>query len=60
MLGLLHDELTEAANNLQQAGIIRNRRGYVTVLDHSRLERHASEYYCEYYDVFTAEFKRLL
>jgi hypothetical protein len=41
MLGLQRNELTEAANKLQQVGFIRNRRGHVTVLDHTALADYA-------------------
>jgi hypothetical protein len=56
MLGVQRDEVTEAANKLQQSGFIRNRRGHVTVLDRSGL----ADYACECYDVGKAEFKQLL
>lgn len=55
MLGVSCRAVAEAAANLKQAGIIRNRRGTVAVLDRSRLEDHA----CECYGVVKAEFDRL-
>jgi len=48
--------LTEAAGKLQQAGIISYRRGHITVLDHSGLERQT----CECYAVVRKELDRLL
>jgi CRP-like cAMP-binding protein len=56
MLGVRREGITEAAGKLQQAGIIRYRRGHITVLDRSRLEDHA----CECYDVVKREYDRLL
>lgn len=56
MLGGQREEITEVIGKLQQAGIVRNRRGHITVLDRSGLEDHA----CECYDVVKTEFNRLL
>ena len=39
--------MTEAAGKLQDAGVIRYRRGHISVLDRPKLERLS----CECYDV---------
>jgi CRP-like cAMP-binding protein len=56
MLGVRREGVTEAAGKLQQAGVIRYRRGHITVLDRSGLESQA----CECYAVVKKEFSRLL
>jgi hypothetical protein len=48
--------VTEAAGNLQEAGLIRQRRGRITVLDRDGLERQA----CECYELIRADYRRLL
>jgi CRP-like cAMP-binding protein len=56
MLGVRREGITEAAGNLQRAGLISYRRGHITVIDRRGLESHA----CECYDVVKNEFHRLL
>lgn len=56
MLGVRREGVTEAAGKLQDAGLIRYRRGRITVLDRPRLEAQA----CECYQVVKTEFDRLL
>jgi CRP-like cAMP-binding protein len=56
MLGVRREGVTEAAGHLQNAGLIRYRRGHITVLDRDRLEQRA----CECYAVVKKEYARLL
>jgi CRP-like cAMP-binding protein len=56
MLGVRREGVTEAAGDLQNAGLIRYRRGHITVLDRGRLEHRA----CECYAVVKKEYDRLL
>lgn len=56
MLGVRRESVTEAAGNLQRAGLISYRRGHISVLDRSRLEPRA----CECYHVVREEYRRLL
>jgi CRP-like cAMP-binding protein len=56
ILGVRREGITEAAGNLQRAGIIRYRRGHMSVLDRSGLETRV----CECYDVVSGELRRLL
>jgi CRP-like cAMP-binding protein len=56
MLGVRREGVTEAAGNLQEAGLIEYRRGHITVLNREGLERRV----CECYQVVKTEFDRLL
>lgn len=55
-LGVRRESITEVAGRLQQAGVIRNRRGHISVLDRAGLERRA----CECYAVVKREQFRLM
>jgi CRP-like cAMP-binding protein len=55
MLGVRREGVTEAAGTLQAAGLIRYRRGHITVLDRPGLEKRV----CECYRVVRAEYERL-
>ncbi len=55
-LGVRREGITEAAGNLQRAGVIRYRRGHITVLERPGLETGA----CECYTVVRKEMDRLL
>ncbi len=55
-LGVRREGITEAAGKLQRAGVIRYRRGHISVLERSRLEARA----CECYAVVKKELGRLL
>jgi CRP-like cAMP-binding protein len=56
MLGVRREGITEAAGKLQLAGIVRYRRGHLSVLERSGLESRA----CECYAVVKKELSRLL
>jgi CRP-like cAMP-binding protein len=56
MLGVRREGVTEAARKLQDASLIRYRRGRITVLDRLGLEARS----CECYQVVKTEFDRLL
>ncbi|WP_439606412.1 Crp/Fnr family transcriptional regulator [Hydrogenophaga sp.] len=56
MLGVRREGVTEAALNLQKAGLISYARGHITVLDRPGLEQRT----CECYAVVKKEYDRLL
>lgn len=56
MLGVRREGITEAAGKLQHAGVIRYRRGHISVLDRAGLESRV----CECYAVVRTELDRLL
>ena len=56
MIGVRREGITEAAGKLQQAGLISYRRGHISVLERSGLERRV----CECYAVVKKEIDRLL
>jgi len=56
MLGVRREGVTEAAGNLQTAGLIQYNRGHIKVLDRPRLEERV----CECYSVVKRESDRLL
>jgi len=56
MLGVRREGITEAAGNLQRAGVIRYRRGHIAVLERSALETRV----CECYALLKRELVRLL
>jgi CRP-like cAMP-binding protein len=56
LLGVRREGVTEAAGRLQEDGLIRYRRGHITVLDRALLEARA----CECYAVVKNEYDRLL
>ncbi len=55
MLGVSREGITEAAGNLQRAGLVSYRRGHITVLDRPGLKAST----CECYYVVKKEFQRL-
>ena len=55
-LGVRREGITEVAGKLQHAGLINCRRGHITVIDRSGLEKRT----CECYQAVQTEFGRLL
>jgi CRP-like cAMP-binding protein len=56
MLGVRREGVTEAAGNLQRAGLIEYHRGKITVINRPGVEKRS----CECYQVVKTEFDRLL
>ena len=56
MLGVRREGVTEAAGDLQAAGLIQYSRGHIRVLDREKLEKRV----CECYAVVKKEYDRLL
>jgi CRP-like cAMP-binding protein len=56
MLGVRRTTVTDVMGALQKAGLIRYRRGHVSILDHEALRQRA----CECYEISRLEFDRLL
>jgi CRP-like cAMP-binding protein len=56
ILGVRREGISEAAGNLQRAGLIRYSRGHIEVLDRAGLQKAV----CECYRVVKVEFDRLL
>ena len=56
MLGVRREGITQAAGSLQEAGVIRYRRGHISVTQRAGLESRA----CECYAVVKKEMDRLL
>jgi CRP-like cAMP-binding protein len=56
MLGVRREGVTEAAGQLQKAGLIRYQRGHITVTDRKGLEARS----CECYAVVQKKYDRLL
>jgi CRP-like cAMP-binding protein len=56
MLGVRRTTVTDVMGPLRKAGLIRYRRGHVTILDHEALQQRA----CECYEISKLEFDRLL
>jgi CRP-like cAMP-binding protein len=55
ILGVRRESITAAAGKLQRAGVLRYRRGHITVIERARLEFGA----CECYRVVKHEYSRL-
>jgi CRP-like cAMP-binding protein len=56
MLGVRRTTVTDVMGSFQKAGLIRYRRGHVTILDEQALRQRA----CECYEISKLEFDRLL
>ena len=56
MLAVRRTTVTDVMGGLQKAGLIRYRRGHVTILDHERLRQRA----CECYETVKEHYSQLL
>jgi len=56
MLGVRRTTVTDVMGGLQKAGLVRYRRGHVTIVDHTALQQRT----CECYEISKLEFDRLL
>jgi CRP-like cAMP-binding protein len=56
MLGVRRTSVTDVMGSLQKAGLIRYRRGHVTILDHEALQQRT----CECYEISKLAFDRML
>ena len=56
MLGVRRTTVTDVMGSLQKAGLVRYRRGHVTILDHEALHHRT----CECYEISKVEFDRML
>jgi Mn-dependent DtxR family transcriptional regulator len=56
MLGVRRTTVTDVMGGLQKAGLIRYRRGHVSILDQPALQQRA----CECYEISKLEFDRML
>jgi CRP-like cAMP-binding protein len=56
MLGVRREGVTQAAGDLQAAGLIHYSRGHITILDRAKLQQRV----CECYQVVKTEYDRLL
>jgi CRP-like cAMP-binding protein len=56
MLGVRRTTVTDVMGSLQKAGLVRYRRGHVSILDHEALQQRA----CECYEISKLEFDRML
>jgi CRP-like cAMP-binding protein len=56
MLGVRRTTVTDVMGSLQKAGLVRYRRGHVSILDHEALRQRA----CECYEISKLEFDRML
>jgi Mn-dependent DtxR family transcriptional regulator len=56
MLGVRRERVTQAAGNLQKAGLITYRRGHIKIRDRRGLEARS----CECYHVISREYRNLL
>jgi CRP-like cAMP-binding protein len=56
MLGVRRTTVSDVMGALQRAGLVRYRRGHVTIIEHEALQQRA----CECYEISKQEFDRLL